>query len=97
MEAICAAKHTLGEPRVLVSRDALLHNARLIRRAAGPRVRVCAIVKADAYGHGAAVVADALCNFTTLTPVRATGVQQPPPPTTSPASPSPAAAAPRSR
>lgn len=68
------AKHSLGEPRVLISRRALLHNARLIRRALGESKpdadgtpaappRVCAIVKADAYGHGAAVVADALCNF----------------------------------
>ena len=72
------AKHSLGEPRVLISRSALLHNARLIRQTvaggngapvdgvgngAGGGPRVCAIVKADAYGHGAAVVADALCNF----------------------------------
>lgn len=72
------AKHSLGEPRVLISRSALLHNARLIRRAlapgsgngngnagprAGPGPRICAIVKADAYGHGAAVVAETLCNF----------------------------------
>ena len=57
------AKHTLGEPRVLVSRAALLHNAAVIRRALSPDTRVCAIIKADAYGHGAALVADALCNF----------------------------------
>ncbi len=59
------AKHSLGEPRVLISRSALLHNARLIRRVLGgdDGPRVCAIVKADAYGHGAALVADALCNF----------------------------------
>src|SRR5215218_5352335 len=44
------AKHALGEPRVLVSRAALLHNARLIRQAV-------------AYGHGSEIVADALCNF----------------------------------
>jgi alanine racemase len=58
------AKHTLGEPRVLVSRAALLHNASLVRAAAGPSTRICAIIKADAYGHGATIVADALCNFT---------------------------------
>jgi len=58
------AKHTLGEPRVLVSRAALLHNAAVIRRAIPPQTKVCAIIKADAYGHGAALVADALCNFT---------------------------------
>ena len=57
------AKHTLGEPRVLVSRAALLHNAAVLRRAVSPGTKICAIVKADAYGHGAAIVADALCNF----------------------------------
>ena len=58
------AKQTLGEPRALISRSALLHNAALIRRAtAGPGTRLCAILKADAYGHGAWIVADALCNY----------------------------------
>ena len=57
------AKQTLGEPRVLISRAALLHNAAVIRRALSPATKVCAIVKADAYGHGASIVADALCNF----------------------------------
>jgi len=54
-----------GEPRVLISRDALLHNASLIRRSVGKGVKVCAILKADAYGHGAAIVADTLSNFST--------------------------------
>ena len=57
------AKHALGEPRVLVSRAALLHNARVLHRAVQPRTRICAIIKADAYGHGSTLVADALCNF----------------------------------
>lgn len=57
------AKHTLGEPRVLISRAALLHNAAILRRAVSPGTKLCAIVKADAYGHGAEIVADALCNF----------------------------------
>ena len=57
------AKHTLGEPRVLVSRRALLHNARLIRAQLAPGTRLCATIKADAYGHSAAIVADALCNL----------------------------------
>jgi alanine racemase len=57
------AKQTLGEPRLLISRSALLHNAALLRRAVAPATKLCAIVKADAYGHGAALVADALCNF----------------------------------
>jgi alanine racemase len=67
MDARTDAKHALGEPRVLVSRAALLHNARLIRRAVAPRTRVCAIIKADAYGHGAGIVADALCHFSDRT------------------------------
>lgn len=58
------AKHTLGEPRVLISRAALLHNVKVVRRALAPGTKLCAIVKADAYGHGARIVADALCNFT---------------------------------
>ncbi len=57
------AKHTLGEPRVLISRSALLHNAALIRRSLHDRVRICAMLKADAYGHGADLVADTLCNY----------------------------------
>src|SRR4051812_32348561 len=59
------AKISLGEPRVLVSREALLHNASVVRRAVGPGVRVCAMIKADAYGHGADIVADTLANFST--------------------------------
>ncbi|MDB5357162.1 MAG: alr [Phycisphaerales bacterium] len=57
------AKHSLGEPRVLISRSALLHNAAIVRRTIDEGVRVCAICKADAYGHGAEIVADTLCNF----------------------------------
>lgn len=58
------AKHTLGEPRLLISRAALLHNVGVVRRALAPGTKLCAIVKADAYGHGGEIVADALCNFT---------------------------------
>ena len=57
------AKYALGEPRLLISRAALLHNARIIRRQIGPGVKLCAMVKADAYGHGAGLVTDTLCNF----------------------------------
>jgi alanine racemase len=59
------AKLSLGEPRVLVSRQALLHNASIVRKAVGPVVRICAMIKADAYGHGADIVADTLANFST--------------------------------
>jgi len=58
------ARDALGEPTAYVSRSALLHNAAVIRRAVGPRTRICAIVKANAYGHDAELVVDALTNFT---------------------------------
>src|SRR5258706_7752196 len=57
------AKHSLGEPRILISRDALLHNAAIVRRWLLPGVKICAVVKADAYGHGADLIVDALYNF----------------------------------
>ena len=57
------AKQTLGEPRALISRSALLHNAGIVRRALPAGTRICAILKADAYGHDAWIVADALCNY----------------------------------
>jgi alanine racemase len=50
------------EPRLLISRSALLHNVTLLRKAAGG-AKICAMLKANAYGHGAALVADALVNF----------------------------------
>lgn len=57
------ATSTSGQPRVLISRDALLHNVRLLRKTLAPGVKICAIVKADAYGHSAPLIADALTNF----------------------------------
>jgi alanine racemase len=57
------AKNSLGEPRCLISRAAILHNVGLIRKTIGPDVKICAVVKADAYGHGADIVVDTLCNF----------------------------------
>jgi alanine racemase len=56
-------RSTTGEPRLLIDREALLHNARVIRRAVGSQVKVCAVIKADAYGHGAAMVAQTLCDY----------------------------------
>src|SRR5439155_12828737 len=38
-------------------------NVRLLRSRLRADVKVCAMVKANAYGHDAALVADALCNF----------------------------------
>src|SRR5438105_9159180 len=53
---------TLAEPRMLISRSALLHNISVLR-AAAPHAKVCAMIKANAYGHDAYLVADALVNF----------------------------------
>jgi alanine racemase len=59
------AKDALGEPTAHISRSALIHNAGVIRRAVGRGVKICAVVKADAYGHDASIVVDALANFST--------------------------------
>src|SRR3954453_2675044 len=64
MDAIMDTRHSAAaEPRVVVSRAALLHNAAVVRRQLPAGARLCAIIKADAYGHGAAAVADPLCNY----------------------------------
>ncbi len=42
-----------------------MHNASIIRRAVGRAVKICAVVKADAYGHDASIVVDALANYST--------------------------------
>jgi alanine racemase len=59
------AKDALGEPTAHISRSALIHNAALIRKTVGRGVKICAVVKADAYGHDASIVVDALANFST--------------------------------
>jgi len=59
------AKQSIGEPRCLISRQALIQNAAFLRRTVGPNVKICAIIKADAYGHSAPIVVDALCNYST--------------------------------
>lgn len=46
-----------GEPRLLISREALRTNLRTLRRHLAPEIKLCAVVKANAYGHGATVVA----------------------------------------
>ena len=45
---------------VLVSREQIARNYRSVRDVVGPRVEVCAVVKADAYGHGALEVSRVL-------------------------------------
>jgi len=57
------ATSTVGLPRALISRGAILHNIKIIRRALSPTTKICAMIKADAYGHGAKIVADTLTNF----------------------------------
>ena len=63
--ALDAIRQTAGKPRLLVNRRALLSNVKRLRLSAGEGVRLCAVVKADAYGHGAPAVADVLTNFYT--------------------------------
>ncbi|HEV2295607.1 MAG TPA: alanine racemase [Tepidisphaeraceae bacterium] len=54
---------TQSDPRLLISRSALLQNVGVFRRSLPAGTKLCAMIKADAYGHGAAIVADALCHF----------------------------------
>ena len=56
-------RKTEGDVRLLLSRAALLHNLRIVRAQLQPGTRICAMVKADGYGHGADFIADTLCNF----------------------------------
>ncbi len=46
---------------VLVSRDQIARNFRNVRAVVGPHVEIAAVVKADAYGHGALEIARVLC------------------------------------
>jgi alanine racemase len=41
----------------------MLHNAGVVAKQLAPGVKLCPMVKADAYGHGADLAADTLCNF----------------------------------
>ncbi|MDO4828401.1 MAG: alanine racemase, partial [Clostridia bacterium] len=45
---------------LVISMKALLENARAVRRRVPENVKICAVVKADAYGHGAAELSRAL-------------------------------------
>lgn len=51
--------HTGRPTRARIDLEALAHNVRLAVRLAGPDRRVLAVVKADAYGHGAVRAAEA--------------------------------------
>jgi alanine racemase len=46
----------IAAPQAVIDLDAVAHNVRLLREAAGGGARVMAVVKADAYGHGAVQV-----------------------------------------
>jgi alanine racemase len=56
-------RNTVGEPRLFINRQAILHNARIIRQVVGNHVSLCAVIKADAYGHGASIVTETLCDY----------------------------------
>lgn len=45
--------------RALIDLDAIADNVRIVKRAIGPNVALMAVVKANAYGHGARMVAPA--------------------------------------
>ena len=54
-------EHTIvSDTRILVDLDRIAGNMRAVRDMAGPGVAVAAVVKADAYGHGAVAVAPTL-------------------------------------
>ena len=61
-----------------VSLSALRHNFRLIHQHVGPEVTVCAVIKADAYGHGAPECARALQQATGMPVSEATVSSSPP-------------------
>lgn len=74
----------MREARLGISRQALHHNLQRVREAA-PYARVLSMVKADAYGHGALLVAETLAEsdafgvafFDEAVALRASGIQQP--------------------
>ena len=58
-----AADLLAGTSHLRVSRSALLHNAAVLRNRLEDGVQICAVLRGDALGHGAAVVGDTLRNF----------------------------------
>lgn len=53
-------EHSLKTVKAYVSRGHLQHNARVIRGRCGEQVKLCAMVKANGYGHDAKMVVSAL-------------------------------------
>jgi alanine racemase len=64
----------LEVPHARISQAALLHNMGLLRRSLRPGVKLCAILKANAYGHDAELVARALVAGDGTSSVDAIGV-----------------------
>lgn len=52
-----AAADRLAKPSALISMPALRHNVGVVRAHLSPATRICAILKGDAYGHGATAIA----------------------------------------
>ena len=46
----------VGMLKTTIDLSAIAHNVRLIKEKVGPEVKLMCVVKADAYGHGAAKV-----------------------------------------
>jgi len=59
MSCASALKNCLLAPRASISRAALRHNFRVLKDASGG-TPICAMIKADAYGHGMDIVVEAL-------------------------------------
>ena len=49
--------------KIIISLKAIKYNARLIKKQLKGGAKLCAVVKADAYGHGASKVSSALYNI----------------------------------
>lgn len=57
-----------GETRLLIDAQHLTTNLRTMRRGVAADVKMCAVLKADAYGHGAAIVAQHLLDIESVEP-----------------------------
>jgi alanine racemase len=62
------AKSTLGEPCLLLDAAALQTNLRTLRRVMPATVKFCAVLKANAYGHGAEQIAQHLLDIESVAP-----------------------------
>jgi alanine racemase len=52
-----------GEARLIIDPDALATNLRTMRRHLAAEVKLCAVIKANAYGHDSKRVASAICDI----------------------------------